>query len=159
DDERERSRRALEIWNTARDLRGTPASKYLERRGVDLAELPDPIAEALRWHSRCPWEGSTRACLIGLWTDSITGEPRAIHRRPISPEGDKLDHWRALGPTAGCVIRLWPDDAVELGLVLGEGIETCLVAATQIEHKGALLQPIWAAGDAGHLAVFPVLAG
>jgi hypothetical protein len=27
----------------------------------------------------------------------------------------------SLGPTAGCVIRLWPDEAVTLGLVIGEG--------------------------------------
>jgi hypothetical protein len=32
----------------------------------------------------------------------------------------------------GCVIRLWPDDMVELGLVLGEGVETTLAAATRI---------------------------
>jgi hypothetical protein len=60
---------------------------------------------------------------------------------------------------AGCVIRLWPDEAVELGLVLGEGIETTLAAATRIEHKGTLLQPAWAAATAGNMEKFPVLVG
>ena len=57
------------------------------------------------------------------------------------------------------MIRLWPDEAVEQGLVIGEGLETVLVAATRIEHKGTRLAPAWACGDAGHVAAFPVLAG
>jgi hypothetical protein len=44
-------------------------------------------------------------------------------------------------------------------LVLGEGVETTLAAATRIEHRGTLLQPAWAAGFAGNLANFPVLSG
>jgi hypothetical protein len=57
------------------------------------------------------------------------------------------------------VIRLWPDTDVSTGLVLGEGIETTLAAATRIEHHGTLLRPAWAAGSAGNIAGFPVLAG
>jgi putative DNA primase/helicase len=60
---------------------------------------------------------------------------------------------------AGCVIRLWPDEAVELGLVLGEGVETTLAAATLIRHRCTLLQPAWAACSAGSMESFPVLAG
>jgi hypothetical protein len=44
-------------------------------------------------------------------------------------------------------------------LVLGEGIENTLAMATRIEHLGTLLQPAWAAGDAGHMRSFPLLAG
>jgi hypothetical protein len=65
----------------------------------------------------------------------------------------------SLGPTRDCVIRLWRDEHVEQGLVLGEGIETVLFAATRIEHLGTLLQPAWAAGDASHMRAFPVLPG
>ena len=57
------------------------------------------------------------------------------------------------------MIRLWPDDAVERALVLGEGVETTLAAATRVAHRGTLLRPAWAAGDAGHIRDFPVLAG
>jgi putative DNA primase/helicase len=51
------------------------------------------------------------------------------------------------------VIRLWPDEEVTLGLTVGEGIETCLVAA----RSG--LVPVWATMSAGNLAAFPVLPG
>jgi hypothetical protein len=65
----------------------------------------------------------------------------------------------SLGPTSGCVMRLWPDEFVTTGLVIGEGIETTLSAAFNIQVRGTVLQPAWAAGDAGHLGKFPVLAG
>ena len=58
----------------------------------------------------------------------------------------------------GCVIRLWPDDAISTGLVLGEGIETTLAAALRVRHRGTLLQPAWAAGCADNMKHFPVLA-
>lgn len=60
---------------------------------------------------------------------------------------------------AGCVIRLWPDDEVTTGLVIGEGVETMLAAATRVEHRGTILQPAWACGGTGNLSAFPVLAG
>ena len=59
----------------------------------------------------------------------------------------------------GCAIRLWPDDVVTTGLVIGEGIESTLAAATHIIHRETLLQPAWTAGSAGNLASFPVLPG
>ena len=60
---------------------------------------------------------------------------------------------------AGCVIRLWPDEDVAEGLVIGEGVETTLAAATRITRRGTLLRPAWAAGSKDNLARFPVLAG
>jgi phage/plasmid primase-like uncharacterized protein len=155
----ERTREALVIWSAARELQGTPAWTYLFRRGVALEALPSRIHEALRFHPHCPWHDERRMCLVALWTDTISGEARAIHRRAITSDGENLGHWRAWGPTTGCVIRLWPDDEVSQELVLGEGIETVLAAATRIAHRGTLLQPAWAAGDAGHLGAFPALSG
>jgi phage/plasmid primase-like uncharacterized protein len=154
-----RTREALAIWAAACVPQGTPAWTYLARRGIELDALPSRIAEALRFVPDCPWEDARRMCLVALWTDAISGAPRAIHRRAITPDGTNLGHWRALGATIGCVIRLWPDDEVSQGLVLGEGVETVLAAATGITHRGTLLQPAWAAGDAGHLANFPTLSG
>jgi phage/plasmid primase-like uncharacterized protein len=150
---------ALAIWAAAREPQGTPAWTYLFRRGIALEALPSRINEALRFYPNCPWHDAWRMCLVALWTDAISGEARAIHRRAITPDGKNLGHWRALGATTGCVIRLWPDDEVSQGLVLGEGVETVLAAATRITHRGTLLQPAWAAGDAGHLATFPALSG
>jgi Toprim domain len=160
-DDRERTRRVLGIWGETHDPRDTLAWSYLARRGIDLDELPEDIEGVLRWHPHCPWGagGAQHACIVALWTDAITGEPRAIHRRPITASGEKADVWRALGPTSGCVIRLWSDEAVTHGLVIGEGTETTLAAATRIQHRSTRLTPAWAAGDARHLEALPVLAG
>jgi phage/plasmid primase-like uncharacterized protein len=153
----ERVREALAIWAAAREPQGTPAWTYLFRRGVALEALPSRINEALRFHPHCPWHDERRMCLVALWTDIISGEPRAIHRRAITSDGEKLGHWRAWGSTKDCVIRLWPDDEVSESLVLGEGVETVLSAATRIAHRGTPLLPAWAAGDAGHISGFPAL--
>ena len=37
-----------------------------------------------------------------------------------------------MGPMAGCVIRLWPQ--VGNRLIVGEGVETTLAAATRLTH-------------------------
>ena len=153
-DETERKRRnadlAKRIWREARQIAGTAGETYLRKRGIELATVPD--YGGLRWHPNCPWNGrETAACVVARFTDVITGEPRGIHRRPIG--GQKP---RTLGSMRGCVIRLWPDDAVSTGLVLGEGVETTL-AASQIEHRATLLRPAWAAGSAVNMANFPVL--
>ena len=151
DDEAKRLKHAGAVWNEAGPV-GPEGEAYLARRGIFLDDVPDH--GGLRWHSRCPWGVGTAPCLIARFTDAVTAEPRGIWRRPVVGEKPK-----ALGPTAGCVIRLWPDVSVELGLVLGEGVETTLAAATRITHRGTLLQPAWAAGSSGNMASFPVLAG
>jgi hypothetical protein len=158
DDEQNRSRRALDIWNDAIPITGTLAEQYLINRGIDLDQLPNDMGDVLRWHSACPWERGRAPCMVALWTDAISGEAKGIHRTAISPAGERIDRM-SLGPTKGSVIRLWPDECVEQGLVLGEGVETVLAAATRIERLGTLLRPAWAAGDTSHMRDFPVLAG
>jgi putative DNA primase/helicase len=149
--------RALAIWAEAKQL-GDIALKYCISRGISELSLPD-IDGVLRFHPHCPFgRGERHPCIVALWTDAITNQAQAIHRTALTPDGKKLGRM-SLGPTAGCVLRLWPDELVTLGLVIGEGLETVLAAATRIEHRGTLLQPAWAVGDAGHLAKFPVLAG
>ena len=157
-DDTDRTARALAIWQEADKLDGSAGMTWLFRRGVNLGALPRDLHGALRWHPACPWEGGRHGCMVGLFTDAATGEPRAIHRTAFTPAGDKVGR-KALGPIAGCVIRLWPDEDVLDGLVIGEGIETTLAAATCIEHRGTLLQPAWAAGFAGNMAKLPVLGG
>ena len=142
---------AERIWQRTTPL-GSDAIAYFSRRGIDIDAVPEH--GGLRWHPRCPWESTTKPCVIGRYITAIGNEPRGVWRRPI--DGTKP---KALGPSTSCVIRLWPDDAVEGGLVLGEGIETTLAAATRIEHRGTLLRPAWAAGSAGNMAAFPVLSG
>lgn len=156
DEERERARRlglADRIWKEAIHIEGTPGALYFYKRSIDITLAP--YFGSLRWHPKCPWGGGAIGCVIARYTDAITGEPRSIWRRPIK----KDEKPRTLGPMAGCVIRLWPDEAVTTELVLGEGIETTLAAALHITHRGTRLQPAWAAGCAGNMRDFPVLAG
>ena len=155
-DEEEKRRRKLEqadrIWRQSYNVAGTAGEAYLARRGIELAGVPN--FGGLRWHPNCPWEGGTTPCVLARFTDAVTAEPRGIWRRPI--DGGKP---KTFGPMGGCVIRLWPDEDVTTGLVLGEGVETTLAAATRFTHRNTLLQPAWAAGSAGNLESLPVLLG
>jgi putative DNA primase/helicase len=94
--------------------------------------------------------------LLALWRDIATDSPRAIHRRPLSAENEKLGPWKALGPTTGAVIKLCPQDAVAMAgeLAIAEGVEATFSGMQQYGFV-----PAWAAGDAGHLRAFPVLSG
>jgi hypothetical protein len=158
EDERERARKlglAERIWRQSFDIAGTAGEAHLARRGIMLESVPD--FGSLRWHPNCPWgSDDTAPCIVARFTNAITGAPRGIWRRPIDGREPKS---MTLGPMAGCVIRLWPDDTITTGLVLGEGVETTLAAALHITHRKTLLQPAWAAGCADGMANFPVLAG
>jgi phage/plasmid primase-like uncharacterized protein len=152
EDEQRNLDRAEEIWRETSPL-DPDALAYFAKRRIDINQVPEQ--GGLRFHPRCPWPGKiTKPCIIGRFTTAIGNEPRGIWRRPIS--GEKAI---ALGPMSGCVIRLWPDEAVERGLVLGEGVETVLAAATLILHRGTLLQPAWASGSAGNIKKFSLLSG
>jgi len=158
DNDPARTANALRIWHEASQLSGTPGWRYFQHRGIDTDALSTGMDGVLRWHPRCPWESGTQGCVLALYTDAITGEARAIHRTAVTASGEKIGR-RALGPKKNCVIRLWPDDCVTLSLVVGEGIETVLSAATQMTHRGTLFRPARATGDAGNLGVLPVLEG
>ena len=90
--------------------------------------------------------------MVALYREIKTNEPKAIHRTALTPDGEKIDR-KALGPKAGCAIKLTPDEDVADGLTISEGIETALA--------GVALNfcPTWALGDAGAVAKFPVLSG
>ena len=90
----------------------------------------------VRFHPRCPWGKDQHPPL------SVASRQRSA-KIAVASGGVRspAKHPLVLGPTAGCVIRLWPDEAVDRGLVLGEGVETVLAAATRIAHRGKLLQP------------------
>src|SRR5262249_48950263 len=141
---------AHRVWRETVALKGTPREVYLQRRGILLGHVPN--FGGLRWHPNCPWESGTAPCIIARFTDAATAAPRGIWRRPI--DGSKP---KSLGPMRGCVIRLWGDEDVTTGLVIGEGVETTLSAATRFACRGTLLRPAWAAASAGNLENFPVL--
>jgi putative DNA primase/helicase len=155
DEEAERRRKleiAAQIWKETASIVATAGEAYLAKRGIPLNNVPS--YGGLRWHPKCPWHKGTTPCIVARFTDAVTGEPRGIWRRPIN--GEKP---RTLGPMGGCVIRLWPDENVESGLVIGEGVETVLAGATRCIHKGTLLRPAWATCSAGNLERFPILDG
>jgi putative DNA primase/helicase len=58
-----------------------------------------------------------------------------------------------LGAAGGTAVKLDPDPCVTLGLVVGEGVETCL-SARQLG-----LKPVWALGSVGAIRAVPVLSG
>jgi putative DNA primase/helicase len=151
DDERGRQRRALAIWEAACDLAGTVAARYLTARKL---VLPEGVSgRVLRFHPACPFESRRGPALIGLYRDVRTDGAKAIHRRALTPDGRKIGKPLALGPKAGCAIKLTDDADIEQGLHVGEGVETTIA--------GMMLgfAPGWALGDTGNLRSFPVLAG
>src|SRR5262249_46158590 len=148
---------ALKVWNEAQPLAGSIAERYLaETRCIDISKLPPTIHEALRFHPRCVFGSRTyRPCLIALMRDPVTDTPIGIHRIGLAQDNGtitKIDRM-ALGHIG--VVKLWPANGGGQ-LVVGEGIETTLAAATCISYHGAPLTPAWSAIARGGLSGLPV---
>lgn len=157
DDRRQRKTWAAEIWKASEPLRGSIAERYLLDRLCGFA-LPDAVygGDALRWnpnvrrfHSE-PVPGAVGA-MIARMSDPLTNAGTGVHRTFLDAQAGKLGRGM-LGDKGVC--RLWPDDAVTIGLNVGEGIETALSAVALFDAA-----PMWAALDAGNLAALPVLGG
>src|SRR5262249_1261342 len=148
---------ALTWWNAAGPLIGTLGERYLaDTRKIDIAKLPVSIGDALRFHPRCVFgAGERHPCIIALMRDPVSDAPVGIQRIGLTPDAKKIDR-RMLGH--GGVVKLWPVNG-ERRLVVGEGIETVLAAATRIPYQGTPLTPAWSAVAKGGLARLPVLPG
>jgi hypothetical protein len=147
--------RALRLWQAARPIAGTLAARYLdEHRRIDLAALPANIDDVLRFHPRCPFgPGVRHPCLLALMR-SVTGdESTGVLRIALAPDGNRLER-RMLGNWGA--VKLWPANA---HLIVGEGIETVLAAATRLSHKGEALRPAWSAISSTGLGKLSVIAG
>ena len=161
DDDRERIRRAREIWTAACDPRGTLAEDYLRSRNGLL--LDDALAgRVLRFHPRCPWKDKSTdktvflPALIAAFRSFDNNAIKAIHRfRLDQPQRWPKAERMMLGPVGGAAVKLHAD--IANALVIGEGVETCM-AARQVMAMGEL-EPaaVWALGSAGAIANFPVL--
>ena len=150
---------AAAFWTSCRPIDDAcAAGRYLARRGCMLPDC-DPEESHLRWRLDVRHRtGHVGPAIVAMVTDVATGEPISLHRTWITPDGSgkaEVDPARLLlkGHRSDGVCRLWPDADVTTGLVLGEGIETCLAAAA------AGLTPVWATISAGNLARFQVLPG
>jgi DNA polymerase bacteriophage-type len=148
----------MRLWTEARPLIGSPAELYLrDTRNIDTPRLPASIHDTLRFHPRCPFGARVyRPCLIALMRDPRTNAPVGIHRIGLTVQNGaviKLDR-KALGRMG--VVKLWPLNG-DRQLVVGEGIETTLAAATRVSYRGAPLTPAWSAVARGGLGQLPVL--
>jgi DNA polymerase len=151
---------AKEIWLAAQPLAGTIGERYLaETRGIDITKLPPRIHDALRFHPRCVFGArAVHPCIVALMRDPVTAVPSGIHRIGLAVENGavvKLDRM-ALGRMG--VVMFWQKNG-NGQLVVGEGIETTLAAATRITFKNAPLTPAWSAVAKGGLGRLPVLPG
>ena len=119
---------------------GTLAARYLaDTRGIDLDALPANIDDALRFHPNCPFgPGVTHPCLLALMRDAVGNAPTGIQRIALTADAQKIDRMM-FGPAG--VVKLWPAGKQ---LVIGEGLETMLAAATRLPYRGAPLRPAWA---------------
>jgi Toprim domain len=148
-----RIERAVAIWNTAADPRGTPAERYLASRALFLTD--DIASTVLRFHPACPWRDENTGTTIGVptlvaaFTSFDDGQVTAIQRVALTADGTKIGR-RMLGVVHRAAVKL---DAASDTLAVGEGVETCL-AARQLGHR-----PAWALGSAGMIARFPVMDG
>lgn len=141
------------LWKECKPLTGV-ALAYIEARHCRIP----PADGDLRFHVSLKHPtGHVGPALVALITDAITGEPLSLHRTWIRPDGRKADvdpPRLLLGGhrKQGGVIRLWPDEAVTVGIGIAEGIETALSLAWAYV-------PVWACIDAGNLKMFPRLPG
>jgi DNA polymerase len=148
---------AKSVWKSAQPLRGSIAERYLdETRQIDTTKLPADIHRNLRFHPRCVFgSGAFLPCLIALMRDPLTGAPCGIQRSALEVGAgrvEKIDR-RMLG-RAG-VVTIWPAGEQ---LVVGEGLETVLAAATRIPFAGSSLTPAWALLSNNTLGRFPIIA-
>jgi putative DNA primase/helicase len=136
------------LWNAATCDLPEKVIGYFAFRGIQLDTVPKGV---LRFHAKCPWLGKKMPCILARYSDAVTGAPRGLWRRLY---GEKP---MTLGPMSGCVIRLYPK--VGKRLVVAEGVENALTAATLLSHRGMPMRPAWATGCANNLRRLPVLDG
>ncbi len=115
------SDRARAIWRGAQPINGTPAEGYLQARGIEC----DNSIQNLRYSPDCyhPSGGSLPAMIARI----EGSQGFAVHCTYINPEtSEKADlelQKIMFGPAKGGAVRLLEGKD---GLIVAEGIETCL---------------------------------
>jgi hypothetical protein len=148
---------ALRIWCEAGYPRASLVEHYLQSRGL---ELPDEAANsAIRFHEETAFGEVYLPAMICLVRNIRTNAPQAIQRTALSRDGTAIKRAGktlrlSLGPSFEGAIKLDPDEDVEQGLCIGEGVETTL-SGRQMEG----LHPAWALLNTGGIANFPILPG
>jgi DNA polymerase-1 len=144
--------RAARIWHATIPIHGTLAERYLiEIRKLDLAVVSD-IDEVLRFHAKCPFNGSVHPCLVALFRDVETNEVAGIHRIALTANAEKIDRMMLGSWPTPRAIKLRPTGEE---LLIGEGIETSVAGEMKICWRSGL----WALGSAGSIGQLPVING
>ena len=137
--DRQRTEMALGIWAETQPATGSLVETYLRARGINIPSPPSLRFHPVLKHS----SGGRWPALVAVVTQGAEGEPIAIHRTFLSPDGRgkaPIDRQKMLlGPCRGGAVRLGP---VSDRLMIAEGIETALSA---MQATG---QAAWAAMSA-----------
>ena len=148
-------RMALALWEQAQPIAGTLAEYYLTGRHIDVTQLPADVP--LRFHPHCMFGARQRhPCLLALLRDIETNAPAGILRTALTGDGKKIDRLSLGRWHAPRAIKLWPAGET---LIVGEGVETVLSAATRMIHDGLPLRPAWATAGTARLATLPPIQG
>jgi len=143
---------AMRLAKEAVPMAGTLVEKYLRQRRA----WPDCEVADLLFHPCCPMGNHGKLpVMLAIMRNIATGQPQAIHRTALLGDGSGKHPAgkMMLGPKTGAAIMLCPSEEVATGLSIAEGIEN----ATSAIASG--WWPMWVAGDAGNLAMFPVIEG
>jgi hypothetical protein len=149
---------ARQTWNAAEPLLGSIGEHYFANtRGIDIGKLPPTIHDVLRFHSHCAFGARTCCpCILALMRDPMTNVPVGIHRMGLMEVNGKVDRIRRMALGRMGVVKLWPLNGGDT-LVVGEGIETVLAAATRIPYRGVSLTPAWSTVNSGGMGRLPAL--
>jgi hypothetical protein len=149
---------AKSIWTSSLPITGTIAEQYLDvTRHIDITRLPDDLHRCLRFNPHCLFgPGHELPCLVALMRHPVTDQPVGIQRTALEvKDGQVRKIERRMLGRAG-VVKIWPAATT---LVVGEGLETVLAAATRIPYRGHALVPAWAALSRKNLAELPIIGG
>ena len=148
------------LWRRAKDPRGTLAEKYLRGRRLDLPE--EAAGEALRFDPHCQFGKGAEAehdpAMICLVRNIVSNEPQGIQRTALTFDGNAVKRdgktlRMSLGIVKGGAIKIDPDEQVEQGVCIGEGVETCL-SGRKLGYA-----PVWSVITNTGIEDFPVLSG
>jgi putative DNA primase/helicase len=131
-----RTEAGLAIWRGSQSAAGTPVETYLRSRGLAI-----PIPPSICFHAGLKHPlGAVWPAMVALVTHGTDGKPIGIHRTFLARGGNgkaPVDPMKMmLGPCRGGAVWLGPAGD---GMMIGEGIETCLAA---MQASG---RPAWAA--------------
>ena len=146
---------ALTWWDAAKPIQARWRRAISPRSAASISTRCRPISTTPCDFTRnCVFgPGITHPCLLALMRNPISGQPTGIQRTALTADARKID--RMMLGLAG-VVQLWPAGQQ---LVIGEGLETTLAAATRLDYRGGPLRPAWAALSDGALKAFPIIDG